>query len=492
MGSLGMKNGGVASPGGASALLRMRKEPLPELPLSAIPQAPDQIDSRIKQSRIESGPLSDPQLSSVPEYTEVSVKKEPEIEDNEKNDTISNEHQFDYKDAIGKLLGINMGPGFNVSDIDTESKAAFKTLLEIKSTVVHAAVSWKNAKDGKKPILEQWRKIKIFLYIISRVDPVTPKFSQDLNLKMILKFFTDPEFKFPKEYCSIAEALIDRIEAQDGFEAPMPPPPPPAALTVDNQSANANKYKKRKSTGETPTSSKRPRDKSTSEEKSTPSSSGYSAPPALASHIWGDTGIMRGILWKQGGHVRLNKETWDRFKKDWNHFGHNGLTVGDCWPRQMAALRDGAHGAPQAGIVGDKEQGAYSIVISKHYEGFDLDLGDTVHYSAPGAIESITKEADSGNSGVMALRRSIETKKPVRVLRSANCAWKHGPAAGIRYDGLYRVVEGTVGTNGKGGKYWRFTLKRLLRFNGSDQVPINLARPTKEEIGLFEKVKEGY
>ncbi|CCD45548.1 hypothetical protein BofuT4_P045660.1 [Botrytis cinerea T4] len=104
MGSLGMKNGGVASPGGASALqLRMKKEPLPELPLSAIPQAPDQIDSRIKQSRIESGPLSDPQLSSVPEYTEVSVKKEPGIEDNEKNDTISNEHQFDYKDAIGKL-----------------------------------------------------------------------------------------------------------------------------------------------------------------------------------------------------------------------------------------------------------------------------------------------------------------------------------------------------------------------------------------------------
>lgn len=263
-----------------------------------------------------------------------------------------------------------MGHGFNVSDIDTEPKAAFKTLLEIKTSVVHAAVSWKNAKDGKKPILEQWRKIKIFLYIISRVDPVTPKFrygvifffyfccfcsirdnkvanhhhSQDLNLKMILKFFTDPEFKFPKEYCSIAEALIDRIEAQNGFEAPMPPPPPPAALTIDNQSANANKYKKRKSTGETPTSSKRPRDKSTSEEKSTPSSSGYSAPPASASHIWGDTGIMRGILWKQGGHVRLNKETWDRFKKDWNHFGHNGLTVGDCWPRQMAALRDGAHG----------------------------------------------------------------------------------------------------------------------------------------------------
>ncbi|TEY71140.1 hypothetical protein BOTCAL_0100g00020 [Botryotinia calthae] len=490
MSSLGMENGGVASPGGASALLRMKKEHLPDLPLSAVPQVSDQIDSTI-QSRIESGPLSDPESSSVPENTEVFVKKEPEILNNEKNDTISNEPQFDCKDATLRLMRVGCSE-FKESDINTEPKAALETLKQIKDTVKSALVSSKNAKDGKKPILEQWQKVKTFLYIISRIDPVTPKFSKDLNLKPILGFLRDPKYKCPIEYCSIAEALINRIEAQNGFEAPTPPPPPPAVLTVYTQSANANKHKKRKSADETPNSSKRLRDHSTSEENSTPSSSGYSAPPASASHIWGDSGIMRGILWKQGGHVRLNKVTWDRFKKDWNHFGHNGLTVGDCWPRQMAALRDGAHGAPQAGIVGDKEQGAYSIVISKHYEGFDLDLGDTVHYSAPGAIESITKDADSENSGVMALRRSIDTRKPVRVLRSANCAWKLGPAAGIRYDGLYRVTDVGVVINGKGGKYWRFTLKRLPRFNGSDQAPINIARPTKEEVNLFEKVKEGY
>ncbi|TGO62908.1 hypothetical protein BCON_0016g00010 [Botryotinia convoluta] len=491
MDSLGIDSGGVASLGGSSALqLRVKKEPLPERPLSAISQASDHIDSTI-ESRIKSAPLSDPQLSSVPENTEVSIKKEPEIEDDDKNDVVSVEPQFDHKDAIKKLLDINMEPGFNVSDINTEPTAAFKTLQEIKEAVKMAAVSSKNAKDGKEPNVEQWRKVKIFLYIISRIDPVKPEFSKPLKLKEVLELFTNPVFKCPTEYSSIAKALIDKIEAQNGFEAPPPPPPPvQAALTVDTQSANANKNKKRKSVGETPTSSKRSRDNVTSEETSTPrsSTSGTVAPVHLppSNHlIWGDSGIMRGCL--------LNLSIRKDFKaRDCKIYGHNGLTVGDCWARQIAALRDGAHGAPQAGIVGDVEKGAYSIIISKHYEGFDLDEGDTIEYSAPGAIDSTAKEPDSTKHGVIVLKRSIVTKNPVRVLRTAGCAWKNRPAMGIRYDGLYRVIEGKVGTNGKGGKYWRFTLKRLRRVDGSDQVPINISRPTKEEVGLFEKVKEGY
>ncbi|TGO86995.1 hypothetical protein BPOR_0260g00010 [Botrytis porri] len=485
-----MENKGVASLGGASTLeLRIKKEPLPDLPLSTTSQAPDQIDSTIEQLRIKSESLSDTQLSPVPENTEISIKQEPDIKD---NSNISIEPQFDHEDAIKKLLGIHMEPGFNISDINTEPTSAFKTLQEIKRSVITAAVSCKNARDGKDANVEQWRKVKIFLYIISRIDPVNPEFST-LKLKNVLELFTRPSFKCPTEYSSIAKALIDRIEAQNGFEAPPPSPSPPAAaLTIDTHSANTNKNKKRKSVSETPTSSKRSRDNSTSQESPAPTSTGYSAPPASASHIWGDNGIMRGILWKQGGYVILDEKKAHIFKKNAKIHGHNGLTVGDCWPRQMAALRDGAHGAPQAGIVGDKKEGAYSIVISKHYEGFDRDEGDIVYYSAPGAKESIIKEADSEIPGVMALRRSMETLKPVRVLRSASGAWKNGPAAGIRYDGLYMVVEGKIETNGKGGKFWRFTLKRLHRVNGIDQLPIDLSRPTKEEIVLFEKVKEGY
>ncbi|THV43956.1 hypothetical protein BGAL_0794g00010 [Botrytis galanthina] len=502
MGSLGIENGGVASLGGASALeLRIKKEPLPELPLSAISQAPDQIDSTIEQLRIKSEPLSDAQLSPVPENTKLSIKEEPNIKDNGNINILSINYkpQFDHKNAIEQLLKISMGPGFKVSDIDIEPTAALKTLKEIKESVKKAAVSCKN---GSNTILEQWQKVKIFFYIISHIEgSITPEISihngkianhdhsKPLRLKEVLGLFTNPVFKCPTEYSNIAKALIDRIEARNGFEAP---PPPVAALTIDAQSANANKNKKRKSVSETPTSSKRSRNDSTSRESPVPSSTGYSAPPASASHIWGDSGIMRGILWKQGGHVTLDDKKVHIFKKNARIHGHNGLTVGDCWPRQMAALRDGAHGAPQAGIVGDKKEGAYSIVISKHYDGFDRDEGDIVYYSAPGAKESIIKEADSENSGAMALRRSIVTKKPVRVLRSANCAWKNRPAAGIRYDGLYRVTDHKDEINGKGGKFWRFTLKRLRRVDGSDQVPINLSRPTKEEVVLFEKVKNGY
>ncbi|KAF7949822.1 uncharacterized protein EAE97_003331 [Botrytis byssoidea] len=488
MGSLGMENGGVASLGGASALdLRIKKDPVPELPLSTIPEVPGQIDSTINQWRIKSEPFPDTQLLTVPENTEVSIENEPDIKDNDNIDSLSIEPQFDHKDAIEKLLKISMGPGFKVSDIDTEPTAALKTLEEIKKSVKEAAVSCKN---GHNVILEQWQKVKIFFYIISHIDgSITLEISKRLRLLEVLKLFTNPVFKCPTEYSSIAKALIDKIEAQNGFEAP---PPPPAALTIDAQSANANINKKRKSVSETPTSSKRSKDNSTSRKSPVPSPTGYSAPPASASYIWGDNGIMRGILWKQGGYVILDEKKAHLFKENAKIHGHNGLTVGDCWPRQMAALRDGAHGAPQAGIVGDKKEGAYSIVISKHYEGFDMDEGDIVYYSAPGAKESIIKEADSENSGVMILRRSMETKKPVRVLRSSNCAWKNRPAAGIRYDGLYRVTDGNVETNGKGGKFWRFTLKRLRRVDGSDQVPINLSRPTKEEVGLFEKVKGGY
>ncbi|TGO48660.1 hypothetical protein BOTNAR_0465g00080 [Botryotinia narcissicola] len=488
MGSLGMDNGWVASLGGASALdLRIKKEPVPELPLSTIPQVPGQIDSTINQSRIKSEPFPDTQLPTVPENTEVSINNEPEIKDNGNIDSLSIEPQFDHKDAIKDLLKISMGPGFKVSDIDTDPTAALETLKEIKKSVKEAAVSCKN---GHNTILEQWQKVKIFFYIISHIDgSITPEISKRLRLLEVLGLFTNPVFKCPAEYSSIAKALIDRIEAQNGFEAP---PPPAPALTIDTQSANANKNKKRKSVSETPTSSKRSRDNPTSRKSPVPSSTGYSAPPASASYIWGDIGIMRGILWKQGGYVILDENKAHIFKKNAKIHGHNGLTVGDCLPRQMAALRDGAHGAPQAGIVGDKKEGAYSIVISKHYEGFDKDEGDIVYYSAPGAKESIIKEADSENSGVMVLRRSMKTKKPVRVLRSSNCTWENRPAAGIRYDGLYQVTDGNIETSGKGGKFWRFTLKRLRRVDGSDQVPINLSRPTKEEVGLFENVKGGY
>lgn len=51
--------------------------------------------------------------------------------------------------------------------------------------------------------------------------------------------------------------------------------------------------------------------------------------------------------------------------------GHNGLAPGDWFPFQLCAMRDGAHGESQAGISGSVIDGAWSIVVSKAYEGVD-------------------------------------------------------------------------------------------------------------------------
>lgn len=140
-----------------------------------------------------------------------------------------------------------------------------------------------------------------------------------------------------------------------------------------------------------------------------------------------------------------------------------------------------------AGISGDSENGAFSIVISKDYGELDVDDGYSVLYCAPGAKESRSKEPDSEKTGVKALKRSIESKRPVRVFRSHTCAWRDGPARGIRYDGLYKVIKADVETNAEGGKFWRFTLRRI-----PNQDPIKTNMPTREMINLFEKVSEGY
>ena len=59
--------------------------------------------------------------------------------------------------------------------------------------------------------------------------------------------------------------------------------------------------------------------------------------------IFGESGIMRGILWyttKTGSSTCLDPEYP---VKDARVHGHNGIEVGTWWPRQLAAKRDGAH-----------------------------------------------------------------------------------------------------------------------------------------------------
>ena len=67
---------------------------------------------------------------------------------------------------------------------------------------------------------------------------------------------------------------------------------------------------------------------------------------------------------------RLDRE-YPRPRPSAKVVGDNGLAVGDWFPYRICALRDGAHGESQAGISGDIDSGAYSIVVAGAYEEVD-------------------------------------------------------------------------------------------------------------------------
>ena len=141
----------------------------------------------------------------------------------------------------------------------------------------------------------------------------------------------------------------------------------------------------------------------------------------------------------------------------------------------MCALRDGAHGSKMGGIAGSGTDGCYSIVISGAYQ--DADTGDTVMYSST-MRRSLADLRE--NSGAKALLRSKETRKAVRVLRSAGAKWRGAPSVGIRYDGLYQVVSVSE-VDLKGDWIMVFQLERM-----DNQPDIDQNRPTLREARLYE------
>jgi len=166
------------------------------------------------------------------------------------------------------------------------------------------------------------------------------------------------------------------------------------------------------------------------------------APPASHS-IFGEHGIMHGVVLKTSSR-RKDYILDSRYqKRDAKVFGHNGLDVGQWWPMQIVALFNGAHGSKIAGISGNAETGAYSVVTSGGaYEELDEDRGDTMYYSGPRShVNTDPKKPFPSTNATNALKTSQRTGRPVRVLRAAGAGGsksgsKWRPTVGIRYDGL--------------------------------------------------------
>lgn len=221
-----------------------------------------------------------------------------------------------------------------------------------------------------------------------------------------------------------------------------------------------------------------------------PVSASFRLPPRTHP-IFGDRGPMRGVAYtikRRKGYI-LNP-VYKHLKKSPSSFGHNGLQVGDWWPLQVAALFNGAHGSFKGGISGHVQQGAHSIVTSGFYEELDQDNGEVLYYSGSGSHDHTDPERPKDTQATGLLHKSLANGHPVRVLRSSSSgggSWC--PSVGIRYDGLYRVVDVRTPLNRQGGMYYQFELRRL---SGQPELSELRAIPTQEQRLQYEAVKLGY
>lgn len=81
-----------------------------------------------------------------------------------------------------------------------------------------------------------------------------------------------------------------------------------------------------------------------------------------------------------------------------------------------------------------------------------------------------------------AIKRSAETKKPIRVIRGYKLPSPYAPATGYRYDGLYVVEKAWMGKGPtKGLKVCRYAFKGV---EGQPELPI---RDLDKELEDLEK-----
>ncbi|KAK7463605.1 UHRF1-like protein [Stygiomarasmius scandens] len=152
-----------------------------------------------------------------------------------------------------------------------------------------------------------------------------------------------------------------------------------------------------------------------------------------------------------------------------------GVDVGTWWESRAACSLDAIH-APWVGGISGGKKGAYSVALSGGYED-DVDLGYAFTYTGSGGrdlrgtktnpknLRTAPQSSDQtfDDSGNFALKRSSETKKPVRVIRGYKLNSPYAPSEGYRYDGLYTVEKAWMekGLNPHGYLVCKFAFKRL-------------------------------
>jgi hypothetical protein len=194
--------------------------------------------------------------------------------------------------------------------------------------------------------------------------------------------------------------------------------------------------------------------------------------------------LLRGITVHKGKDRAADRiaESW-KGKYSAKFYGEGNLVPGQWWPTQLTTFRDGAHGSPQGGIYGEKEKGAYSVVLSGGtYD--DEDNGVEIWYS--GTDGRLYMPTENTNR----LIESHKLQNEIRVLRSHQLPKNnpYRPVVGLRYDGCYKVHNMKLIDPEK--QKYKF---KLVRCEG--QFPIrcedNAARrPTRFEIDEDDRLRK--
>lgn len=171
------------------------------------------------------------------------------------------------------------------------------------------------------------------------------------------------------------------------------------------------------------------------------------------------------------------------FKVSPKYYGNGDLMNGQWWPLEICALRDGAHGQTQAGISGEKGEGAYSVVVSGGHDYPDRASGNELLYCGTDSNDS----APTTNTHIML---DSVGKHPVRLIRSHNLDSPYAPNMGFRYDGLYNVVSYEM-LDPPDSQRQRHRFK-LVRVVGQDPIrggDSPETRPTRQEREQYQKYK---
>ena len=349
------------------------------------------------------------------------------------------------------------------------------------AALVHSTVSAATTEFHKRPpnpVEEAKKGLAKLLDKFSDPLKIDTKFAQNLNIKSLLETIMRPAGPFSIASQTKAGYIYGRFDAQQWGEL--------WAVTPDQTSATSDaKAKNKRDPSPAPDSTS-----STKKAKST----------QVRPKTYPDNHVLFGKDGPYPGcatiyHTATTNVTI-RCRKDVERKsaavrGHNGFNVGDWFPSQFSTMARGAHGATQGGIFGTADDGAFSIISTKTYAGADKGNLLEFDYCAPNSIENPDTTQLTGSAGLDAMRTSRREGHSIRVFRGVG-ACAGAPSAGIRYDGLYKIVKEAFANNESGGMMIKFGMKRL-----ENQAEIDQSRPTVEEKGLigtterlFETIKQ--